>query len=383
MTVLQPGSAADVGAVLQQAAARGRVIRMGGMFSKNRYGGPLNAPDVLVSTAALNRVLAYEPADLTLSVGAGMLWSGLSELLAANRQMIPLDPPFAEEGTVGGALACNLSGPRRRRYGSARDLVIGMEFVTVFGRVVKTGGMVVKNVAGLDMAKLMIGSLGTLAVITSVNFKLQPMPEAAGTALMRTADLREAFTLRDGLLRGSVQPVALDLLSPRAAWRLGLGESQWVLAAQVSGSEALLKRFRALDSGAEWLEGGPETHLWRQVREFPRQYAKDYPSSAVVRVSSGLSEMESQLREAPPMVVSRAGTGVSYLYFPEPGPAFDWVEAASGRAVKAVVESGPPESKESRSLWPTPGSGFAMMDKVKQMFDPERLLNRGRMYGRL
>ena len=95
-------------------------------------------------------------------------------LLAANRQMVPLDPPFADGATVGGVIAANSSGPRRRLYGTARDLVIGMTFATLEGKLVQSGGMVVKNVAGLDMGKLMIGSFGTLAAIAVVNFKLAP-----------------------------------------------------------------------------------------------------------------------------------------------------------------------------------------------------------------
>ena len=102
-----------------------------------------------------------EPNDLTISVEAGILWSELTDLLAANRQMIPLDPPFADTATVGGVVATNCAGPRQRLFGTARDLVIGMTFATTKGKLIQSGGMVVKNVAGLDMAKLMIGSFGT------------------------------------------------------------------------------------------------------------------------------------------------------------------------------------------------------------------------------
>src|SRR5437763_1211004 len=126
--------------------------------------------------AALIAVLQYEPHDLTISVEAGLPWADLTRLLAANRQMVPLDPPFSA-ATVGGVMAANSSGPRRRLYGTARDLVIGMTFATLEGKLVSTGGMVVKNVAGLDMGKLMIGSFGTLAAIAVVNFKVLPAPE--------------------------------------------------------------------------------------------------------------------------------------------------------------------------------------------------------------
>src|SRR3569833_2365954 len=117
-------------------------------------------------------LLHYEPNDLTVSVEAGTRWSELQKTLAKNRQRIALDPPFAADATVGGVVASNTSGPLRKQFGTARDLVIGMQFATLEGKLVRTGGMVVKNVAGLDMGKLMVGSFGTLAVITSVNFRL-------------------------------------------------------------------------------------------------------------------------------------------------------------------------------------------------------------------
>src|ERR1700730_6921772 len=122
----------------------------------------------------MGRILQYEPRDLTISVEAGMRYADLSSVLAQNRQMIPLDPPFANNATIGGILAANSSGPRRRLYGTARDLVIGMKFATLEGKLIQSGGMVVKNVAGLDMGKIMIGSFGTLAALALVNFQLPP-----------------------------------------------------------------------------------------------------------------------------------------------------------------------------------------------------------------
>src|SRR5262249_34365929 len=162
----------------------------------------------------------YEPRDLTISVGAGLPWGELTRLLADHGQMIPLDPPFGDEATVGGVIAANSSGPRRRLYGTARDVVIGMEFATLEGKLVQTGGMVVKNVAGLDMAKLMIGSFGTLAAITVVNFKLAPMPEVERSFLIAFPSLEAASAARSTILKSQLQPAALDLLNPGAATTL-------------------------------------------------------------------------------------------------------------------------------------------------------------------
>src|SRR5678816_417930 len=145
----------------------------------------------------MKRVLAYEPRDLTISVEAGIRYSDLTRILAQNRQMVPLDPPFSETATIGGIVNANSSGPRRRLYGSARDLVIGMKFATLQGKVVQSGGTVVKNVAGLDMGKLLIGSFGTLAAIGIVNFKLVPMPEVERSFVFAYDTLAAAIAVRD------------------------------------------------------------------------------------------------------------------------------------------------------------------------------------------
>src|SRR6185436_12639955 len=159
MSAATPASPEELAAALSAAAAKKQTITLGGRFSKNKMAGPI------------------ERSDVTISVEAGLPWAELSRLLAENRQMVPLDPPFSGAGTVGGVVSANCSGPRRRLYGTARDLVIGMTFATVEGKLVKSGGMVVKNVAGLDMGKLMIGSFGTLAAIAVVNFKVLPAPQ--------------------------------------------------------------------------------------------------------------------------------------------------------------------------------------------------------------
>ena len=170
-----------------------------------------------ISTAAMHRVRQYEPRDLTISVEAGISYCELSRLLAEHRQMIPLDPPFADTATIGGIVAANTSGPRRRLYGTARDLVIGMQFATLEGKLVQSGGMVVKNVAGLDMGKLMIGSFGTLAAIAVVNFKVIPQPPGERTFRFSFACLDEAMAARDAILKSPLDPAAIDLLNPRAA----------------------------------------------------------------------------------------------------------------------------------------------------------------------
>src|SRR5579864_6684340 len=183
--------------------------------------GPIRDSDVTIATGGLDRVLEYDPRDLVISVEAGVTYRELSRILAGHRQMIPLDPPFSDKATIGGIVASNSSGPRRRLYGTARDLVIGMKFATLEGKLIQSGGMVVKNVAGLDMGKLMIGSWGTLAGLASVNFKLLPIPAVERTVVLPVESASAAFEIRDKLLRGVLQPSAIDFLNSFAAVELG------------------------------------------------------------------------------------------------------------------------------------------------------------------
>ena len=222
MDELLPRSADELAEALAAAGGRKRAVRLGGAFSKDRMAGPLAPADTVISTSAMNRILQYEPHDLTISVESGMRWADLTDALAANMQVIPLDPPFFDTATVGGVVAANTSGPRRRGYGSARDVVIGMKFATLEGKIVQSGGMVVKNVAGLDMAKLMIGSFGTLAAIGIVNFKLAPAPPATRTFALRFSSLDDAIAARDHILGGVLQPTAIDLVNPAAGARIGV-----------------------------------------------------------------------------------------------------------------------------------------------------------------
>ncbi len=148
--------------------------------------------------------------------------------------MIPLDPPFSEGATVGGIVAANVSGPRRRLYGTARDMVIGMTFATLEGKLIRSGGMVVKNVAGLDMGKLMIGSFGTLAAVAVMNFRLHPMPVGTRTFVQEFVRATEAIAARDKILKSSLQPAAVDIVKSSAGYDLMI---------QAGGSPAVLDRY--------------------------------------------------------------------------------------------------------------------------------------------
>lgn len=179
-------------------------LRAGGSVSIDRAGG-----DTVLSTRGLARVLEHEPGDLTAIVEAGIRLSELQEGLAAHGQMLALDPPG--DPTIGACLAGDLSGPRRHRYGAMRDLVIGVTVVLADGTVASSGGKVVKNVAGYDLAKLFSGSRGRLGLVARVALRLQPRPAAEATVVAETDDPRGFWR---ELHRAQLVPSAVDFLPP-------------------------------------------------------------------------------------------------------------------------------------------------------------------------
>ncbi len=338
--MLRPENPEQLAAMLHEAASAHRTIRLGGNFSKDCLGGPPVPADVTISTASMNRVLQYEPRDLTISVEAGMPFAELVRILAARNQMLPLDPPWLEQSTVGGVLAANLSGPRRRLYGTARDMVIGMTFATLQGKLISSGGMVVKNVAGLDMAKLTIGSLGTLAAIATVNFKVFPVPVASRTFAMEFATAAEAFAERDRILNTFLQPAAIDIVNWPRGFRLLI---------RAGGNHAVLDRY-ARELPMARLE---DDAVWDVIGDFSRHFLASHPNGKVIAIPAITSQMcqAAELLDVP--FIARAGSGVIYAHYGKDAPGVPLA------------------------------SDFATMTKVKEMFDPERLLNRGRLYGRI
>jgi len=386
MHTVTPTSPEELARILKDAASRSQTIAIAGNSSKRLMAGPVLPADIVISTAGLRRVLQYERNDLTVSVESGMPFSELQALLARNGQMIALDPPFFAQATVGGVIASNSSGPLRRGFGTARDLVIGMTFVTLEGKAVKTGGLVVKNVAGLDMGKLLIGSFGTLAAILSVNFRVHSLPQETRTFLFSFADLKSAIEQRDAITRSVLQPMAIDLISPAAAARLDM--RGYVLAIRAGGSRAVLERYARDLAGSEQLLEAAEAAFWQKVQEFAPEFLRRQPGGVVVRVSTTLSELATLLPLIQGPCISRAGSGVTYAYLTTwQGVAPLWTVAAE-RNWSAVVEFAPDEIRTSNELWlerssPRAADTFAIMSKVKQMFDPAALLNRSRLYGRL
>jgi glycolate oxidase FAD binding subunit len=370
---------------LRTASASKRTIELFGTDSKYLMAGPVAPANVRITTAGMKRLLQYEPRDLTVSVESGMPFSELNSLLARNGQMIPLDGPYSDSATVGGMVAANVSGARRRHYGTARDLVIGMKFATLEGKLVQSGGMVVKNVAGLDMGKLMIGSFGTLAAIASVNFKLTPRPAVARTILFTFEDLPTTLEARNAAVRGVLNPAAVEILNPILSAQLGL--KNFTLALLFGGNQAVIERSAREASAlgpARALGGDEAQRFWNSLDAVTPRFLEKFRDGAVVaRVSTTLAECGEALASVEGPGHAHAASGVVRGWFTRPDAAARWVAEAVKLRWKVVVEFSSESARPNMTLWPEPGGDFAIMKEIKRMFDPQNLLNRGRLYGQL
>ncbi len=228
--VVFPADTDEVQALVRAANETGTRLLPAGAGSWLGAGGWTRVGGVIVSTARLDSVLHYEPADLTLTAGAGLGWRKLAALLEPNGQWLPVDGPGVGVGTLGGAAACGVPGPLRARYGAVRDNVLGLEVVTGDGRLLRIGGRVVKNVAGYDLVRLFTGSRGSLGVITRVSVRLFPRPEADVTMVFE-GGVEEVLEVAR-VVRASPLPVAAAELVVRGA---GVADGEAELAVRVLG----------------------------------------------------------------------------------------------------------------------------------------------------
>src|SRR5262252_654732 len=208
--VVEPRDATGVAAALQSAAAQNLAVIVRGGGTKS----PERSAAVLLSTTRLTEGIDHVAGDLVATVPAGATLDAVNNVLCRAAQWLPLDPPRSNRATIGGIIATNDSGPRRHRFGTPRDLIIGIEIALVNGKTAKAGGRVVKNVAGYDLSKLLCGSLGSLAVITSATFKLSPVAPHSQTLVATVSDIRQLGELAMAIAAVPVAPTAIELQSP-------------------------------------------------------------------------------------------------------------------------------------------------------------------------
>jgi glycolate oxidase FAD binding subunit len=326
--------------------------------------------DIALDTRRLNAVVEFEPADLTITCRAGMTLGDLRRTTAASGLTVPFEPSIPDDATIGGVLAANVSGPSRISLGQPRDFTIGMRVVTADGRLTRAGGRVVKNVAGYDLCKLYIGSLGTLGVIVEATFKTVPLPHKELALAFDFASPDAACKLVSHAGRAGLNVHAASVRRDATGWHLGV--DLWGAPAAVARSEFDIA---ASASGL----GGTQT---------PVRDSSGVESPVVARIDATPRRLPALLSEvagspgAP--IIAQPWDGVCRIGLPATAEAIEGARAIAGRlAAPCVIERCPAELKREIEVFgPVPAS-FPLMQAIKWEFDPSGVLSPGRFVGRL
>ncbi len=390
--VAAPASVAEASAVMRAAAAAGLAVLPRGTGTKLGWGAPPRRGDLIVETRLLNSVLEHAAGDLVVRVQAGVGLGQLAAALAAAGQRLALDPPALDGGgTIGGLLATGTAGPLRLRYGTPRDLLIGITVVRADGVVTRSGGKVVKNVAGYDLGKLYTGSYGTLGLITEAAFRLHPRPAAAAFVTLDCAEPAAAQSLLTTAVDSPLAPAAAELDRPDRGAPLRAGI---LLEGDQDGVAERAERMRRLlGDGAEISAQPPP---WWGLGAAARA------DGTVVRIAFWAGELASVLGATDaaaaaagldPAVSGSAAAGVLYVAAAaadSPAAVAAFVTALRGALsahpgrqparASAVVLHAPAEVRAAVDIWgPVPSAG--LMRSVKDQFDPEHRMAPGRFAG--
>jgi glycolate oxidase FAD binding subunit len=381
--VVEPGSVEEVSALMKLAARDGLAVAPRGGGTKMHIGDPPRRLDLIVSTARMNEVLEHTPGDQIVRLQAGVKLEDLQKYVSSSDQMLAIDPP--ESGaTVGGIVAANSSGPRRYRYGTIRDLIIGITVVLHDGTVAKAGGKVVKNVAGYDLSKLFTGSLGTLGVIATANFRLHPRPEASRTVAVEVTEPQQAQAAAQAIVHSQVEATAVEL---------HYGENEKLLAvllesisggidAKAETASFLLKQYGEVRTLSQ--EEADRLGSLTSPQVVMKIGAPPVDLAAVLESVLGAVERKGL---AHPRITGHAGTGVTLvgLFEETEDGAAGFVEEMREiwvrRGGSVTLQRAPLTLKQRVSTWDNGGDYLGLVRRVKEKFDPRGGMNPGRFLG--
>ena len=386
--VVEPGSVEETSELMKLAGREGLVVSSRGGGTKMHLGDPPASLDLVVSTARMNEVIEYVPGDQVVRVQAGIKLEDLQDHLSGSNQMLAIDPP--EQGaTIGGIVAANSSGPRRYRYGTIRDLIIGITVVLHDGTVAKAGSKVVKNVAGYDLSKLVTGSLGTLGIIATANFRLHPTPEASRTVAVEVESPEAAAGAAQAIMHSQVEASAVELHYGEGARLLAvdLESIPAGVEAKVETASFLLNPFGEVRTLSDEETGhlGPLT---------PPAVGDD---EAVIKIAAPPADLADVLGTvlgaaerrglAHPRITGHAASGVTFVGFSgsEEDAGAHFVEELREiwvrRGGSVTLQRAPLGLKNRVGTWDNGGDYLGLARRVKEKFDPRGGLNPGRFIG--
>ena len=384
--VVLPASVWEIQDVLRFAASQHLSVIPAGSGSKLQSGNPPEKVDIVLAMTRINEVVEYEPADLTVTVEAGIQLTALQEKLADNGQFLPLNPPYASRCTLGGIVAANASGSLRLRYGTARNLVLGLRVVHASGTVVKSGGKVVKNVAGYDVNKLYIGSFGTLGILTEMTLKLSPIPARQALLTAQFQDMQAAAKTGLSIVGSQTLPDFVNLLvnSEHAGPTLvtGFGGDAETVTWQLEQARRIMELNSAI--GVKEVEGESFQKLNDAIRAFAE--SENDSRTVIVQVNlkrTDIAEFAENVLTNNAEMLALLGSGVLYLKMEQVERLAETLATLRERVVAAhgnlIIESAPPELKQQLDVWgPVAPRARNLMQQLKARFDERNLLNPGR-----
>lgn len=382
-----PGSADEIAACIRVCSESGASVVPAGRMTWLDCGNPPSRADVVLSLDRMRRVIDYSPPDLTATVEAGLTLSEFNAMTMRERQWLPLDPPGFRCSTVGAIAACNSSGALRLGFGTPRDYVIGLRLVHADGTESKSGGKVVKNVAGYDMNKLYVGSYGTLAIITELTFKLRPLAAGSSTIMITSKYRGPLFQLAKRVLAADLQPASV-ILTRRLFESVASSGPDDALFIRFIDSEAAVEHqvdwaIQAIgenDKAARLSENEADA-IWAQVADFEQRAVQ-------VRLSVPLSAVPAEFEKAllahsDCVAAADIGTGIIRLAFDgNEGSAIDQIKRLRASAACAngtlVIERAAAKVRGDADAWGDVGSTTELMRSIKARFDPQALLNPGK-----
>ncbi len=382
---IEPANPEEVAGALKIATGAGLQVIPRGGATKMDWGNPPRSGELMLSTRRLNRVVEHAWADMTATVEAGCTLQQLQQTLAEHGQRLALDPLWPDQATIGGILATNDSGPLRIRFGSLRDLVIGITLVLPDGTLAKSGGKVVKNVAGYDLPKLATGSLGTLGIITQAIFRLHPVPRESRTLSFSNADSETMNALVLAIQDCNMVPTGVQVRAGNSS----TPEVDLRFEGTTAGCDAQIEQTLRIASGARRIESPAD--VWN-ARSTLWSGAEPSVVCKFSLLPSDLGNFLNLIRKAseplhlPWKLVAQA-VGVGYLRLEgnDTGALLnalqDFRKNLETRGGSLVILRCPLEIKSKMDVWGSAGDALPLMRSIKAQFDPTGVLNPGRFIG--
>lgn len=402
--LLKPTTEAEISEIVRKADEENISVTIEAGGTKRGFGGLKTAYDWTLSLSDYKGVVEHNVGDMTVTVRAGTTITELQDFLLQHNQMVSINPNWPDQATIGGVIASNESGCKRLKYGSARDLVIGLRVVYPNGEIIRTGAKVVKNVAGYDMNKLFIGAMGTLGVITEITMKLRPIPKYESLVQVSVSEdkLDELKTLAVAIQDSVIEPVSLELVNPSLSKKLSGREEYMLLVAledvenSVRYQEEWIEKHKPKGAFIEVIQQDKAREFWRTFSTLAPNSLKDEQNDrtqAVLKIGSKNMDVFKIMKDAGTIsssvtIEAHGGMGHGISKYTLAGQEEEVLEVirklrkiAESKKGYAIGKHMPYQIRKEIGAWGEKKPSFFLFEGIKQKVDPRNTLNHQRFIG--